>query len=171
MIETERLILRPTSAEDGAFIHQLVNTPKWLRFIGDRNIHSPAEAAKYIEEKMRPQLKTHGFSNNTVIRKSDDKKLGTCGLYDRPGLEGIDIGFAFLPEFEGQGYGFEAASALLEKAFAEYGLNKVVAITLPENIISQNLLKKLGMKQVDTILLPPEEVEFLLFSIERGVPS
>ena len=117
---------------------------------------------------MRPQLKTHGFSNNTVIRKSDGIKLGTCGLYDRPGLEGIDIGFAFLPEFEGQGYGYEAASALLEKAFTDFGLNKVVAITLPDNLVSQKLLKKLGLQQVSTVQIPPEKTSFLLFEITKG---
>ena len=35
--------------------------------------------------------------------------MGSCGLYDREGLDGVDIGFAFLPQFEGQGFGFEAA--------------------------------------------------------------
>lgn len=168
MIETERLILRPTSTDDGAFIYQLVNTPKWLRFIGDRNIHSPKEASVYINEKMRPQLKTHGFSNNTVIRKSDGVKLGTCGLYDRPGLDGIDIGFAFLPEHEGQGYGYESASALLDKAFTDFGLKTIRAITLPNNIVSQNLLKKLGLAQVSRVQIPPESTTFLLFEINRG---
>ena len=140
MIETERLLLRPTDVQDAAFIFELVNTPKWLRFIGDRNIHSVDDAKNMILEKMRPQLESHGFSNNTVIRKSDDVKLGTCGLYDQPGLEGIDIGFAFLPNHEGKGYGYEAASALLHKGLTKFGLKRVVAITLPENTASQNLL-------------------------------
>ena len=168
MIETERLILRPTSREDGAFIHQLMNTPKWIRFIGDRNIHSAEEAADYIDEKVRPQLETHGFANNTVIRKADNTKLGTCGLYDRPGLEGVDIGFAFLPEFEGQGYGYEAASALLQKGLTEYGLKRVVAITLPDNIVSQNLLKKLGLKHVSMVTIDPSDTEFMLFEVTKG---
>ena len=168
MIETDRLLLRPTSVEDGAFIHQLMNTPKWIRFIGDRNIHSAEEAAAYIEEKVRPQLKTHGFANNTVIRKADNVKLGTCGLYDRPGLDGVDIGFAFLPEFEGQGYGYEAASALLNKGLTDYGLERVVAITLPDNTVSQNLLKKLGLRHVDMVTIPPGDTEFMLFEINAG---
>jgi hypothetical protein len=46
---------------------------------------------------MTPQLKKLGFSSYTVIRKTDNAKVGSSGLYDREGLEGIDLGFAFLP--------------------------------------------------------------------------
>ena len=96
-IATERLVLKPTTLEDAAFILELLNSPKWLKFIGDRNVKSIAEAEAYIKERMLPQFERLGFTNNVVIRKADGKKIGACGLYDRDGLEGIDIGFAFLP--------------------------------------------------------------------------
>ena len=92
--ETERLLLRATSTEDAEFILELTNTPKWLMYIGDRNIRSPENARDYIKEKIEPQHKRLGYSNYTVLRKSDEVKMGTCGLYDREGVEGIDIGFA-----------------------------------------------------------------------------
>ena len=105
--ETERLIIRPTSEEDAHFIFQLLNSPKWLEYIGDRNIKSIEEAKEYIRKKMTPQLIKLGYSNYTIISKKDQQKIGTCGLYDREGLDGIDIGFAFLPNYEGKGFGFE----------------------------------------------------------------
>ena len=36
--ETNRLLLRPTSITDAEFIYELLNTPKWIQYIGDRNI-------------------------------------------------------------------------------------------------------------------------------------
>ncbi len=110
--ETDRLILKPTSIEDAAFILTLLNTPKWLKFIGDRKVRTLSEAKDYITIKMLPQLQRLGFSNYTVIRKSDHKRVGTCGLFDREGLEGIDIGFALLPDCEQKGYAYEAANEL-----------------------------------------------------------
>ncbi|WP_348772853.1 GNAT family N-acetyltransferase [Aquimarina sp. MMG016] len=112
--ETERLLLKPTSEEDASFIVELFNTPKWIKNIGDRDVKSIDDAIEYIKSKMTPQLKKLGYSNYTVIRKSDGVKLGTCGLYDRDGLDGIDIGFAFLPQYEKKGYAFESASKILE---------------------------------------------------------
>ena len=144
--ETERLRLKPTSEEDAAFIVALVNTPKWLKYIGDRNIRSVEDAEAYIKAKMLPQLKRLGFANYTVTRKSDNTKMGTCGLYDREGLDGIDIGFAFLPEHEQKGYAFEAANKLKDVAFEEFGITEVSAITTRDTLSSQKLLKKLGLK-------------------------
>jgi len=48
MLETERLTLRPLTTGDAAFILELVNDPDWLRNIGDRNVHTLADAERYI---------------------------------------------------------------------------------------------------------------------------
>ncbi len=165
--ETERLVLRPTNVSDAPFIYELMNTPKWHQFIGDRKITSEQKALEYIELKMLPQLERLGFSNNTVIRKSDNQKIGTCGLYDREGLEGIDIGFAFLPQYEGQGYGYESAQVLKEAAFNQFGITIIDAITSKENHASQRLLKKLGMSVAGMVNLPGDDEELLRFRITK----
>ena len=162
-ISTERLILKPVQKEDAPFILELLNTPKWLKYIGDRNVHTTEEASQYISEKMLPQFERLGFGNYVVIRKQDNIPVGTCGLYDREGLDGVDLGFAFLPEYENQGFGFEAATALKEKAMTEFGLSKLVAITLIENTNSQRLLYKLGFVRKETVRLPSSENDFYLF--------
>lgn len=165
--ETERLIIKPTSQEDAVFIFELFNTPKWLKNIGNRNIGSPEMAKEYILSKMQPQLERIGFSNYTLIRKTDKVKIGCCGLYDREGLEGIDIGFAFLPEYEGQGFAFEAADKLKNVAFKEFGLHALSAITSKHNVASQRLLEKLGLALAGTTTLPNGKEELLLYKIEK----
>lgn len=164
--ETERLILRPTSEDDAGFIFALLNTPNWFRYIGDRNVKSVEEAKVYITKKMQPQLERLGYSNYTVIRKIDEVKLGTCGLFDREGLEGIDIGFAFLSEFERQGYAFEAANRIIKACMEDFGLSQIKAITTQENIASQMLLKKLGLRFRHIMQLPNKEEKLLLYELE-----
>lgn len=164
--ETDRLILRPTSEEDAEFILELLNTPKWLQYIGDRNVKSVNDATEYIKSKILPQLRKLGYSNYTILRKSDQVKIGTCGLYDRDGLEGIDIGFAFLPEYEKKGYAFEAADKLKNAAIHEFGITELNAITVKDNADSQKLLNKLGFVFNGITKLPDDDEELLLYQLK-----
>tara|TARA_R110002073_G_scaffold72537_1_gene177357 strand:+ start:351013 stop:351537 length:525 start_codon:yes stop_codon:yes gene_type:complete len=161
--ETERLLIRPTDTTDAAFILMLMNTPKWLQYIGDRNVHSIVEAKDYIKNKMTSQLTRLGYSNYTVIRKSDAEKIGTCGLYDREGLEGIDLGFAFLPHFEKKGYAFESTVKLKEEAINTFNIKELNAITTQENKASQRLLEKLGFSFFELIKIPKDTAELMLY--------
>lgn len=151
--ETERLLLKPTDESDANFVFRLFNSPKWLQFIGDRNLHSENEAELYIQEKMLPQFTRLGFGNYSVIEKASNSKIGLCGLFDRDGLDEIDLGFAFFPEFEGKGFGFEAASKLIEAAKTSFYLTKLCAITNEDNLTSQKLLGKLGFMFKEKICL------------------
>lgn len=159
----------PTSEEDAAFIFELLNTPKWIQYIGDRNIKTIEIAKQYIADKMLPQLHRLGYSNYTIIRKEDNQKIGTCGLYDREGLEGIDIGFAFLPEYEKIGYAFEAANQLKQAAFNEFKIEMISAITTKDNFSSQKLLEKLGFQVSGNITIPNDEEELLLYKIYKHI--
>jgi RimJ/RimL family protein N-acetyltransferase len=167
VFQTERLILQPTSEEDADFIFELMNTPKWHQFIGDRNIETIEDAKIYIQKKIRPQLERLGFSNYTLIRKVDMVKIGSCGLYDREGLEGIDIGFALLPANESKGYAYEAANKLKTVAFEEFGIEAIRAITAKDNLASQRLLEKLGLVLSGTVRLPNDEEELYLYEVKK----
>ena len=163
--ETEHLLLNPTSVEDAGYVLELLNSPKWLHYIGDRNVMSLDDAKKYVEERILPQLYELGYSNYTITLKSNGAKIGSCGLYKREGLEHVDIGFAFLPQYEKQGYAFESASKILEVANSELHLKKVLAITTQENTDSQKLLEKLGLKFQKIIRIPNDEEDLMLYEI------
>ena len=85
--ETQRLFIRPTSEEDADLIFQLMNAPKFLKFVGDRRIYSIPDALKYIQTNMLPQLYNLGYSNYSLIEKISGDKIGICGIYDRDGLD------------------------------------------------------------------------------------
>lgn len=168
ILETNRLWLKPVTTSKAAFVIEMYNSPKFIQFIGDRNIRTLEDAEKYITDKFLPQWEKLGYGNFVIERKEDGKTIGAVGIFQREGLDVGDIGFSFLPEFEGKGYGFEAASKLLKKAFTDFGLTKVSAITTEENIMSQKLILKLGLKYVKKIRLPEEKVDLLYFEIEKS---
>ena len=164
--ETERLIIKPTNTEDAKFIFEIMNTPKYYKYIGDRNIRTLEDAENYITQKMMPQYEKMGFGNFTVTLKSDGSKIGFCGIYVRPSLETPDIGFAFFEEYEGKGYAFEAASELKKLAKTEFGLQKLSGITVEYNHSSRKLLEKLGLKFQKKFFMEGDPEELMYYETE-----
>jgi len=161
--ETERLRLRYFSLDDAEFILELVNDPSWIQFIGDRGIRTLAQAEDYLQNGPMASYAENGFGLYLVQRKVDLMRLGMCGLVKRPSLPHVDIGFAFLPQFTGQGYAFEAATAVLHYARHDLNLPPVVAITAPDNHRSIKLLQKLGLHFQGQISLARDQPEVMLF--------
>lgn len=165
ILETERLIIRHLTLEDNEFILQLVNSPNWLEFIGDRNIKNKAQANAYIYQLNEIQEK-NSFTLYAVTLKENQNAIGLCGFLKRDYLDSADIGFAILPDYERKGYVFEAAKAILEYGIQVLQLKPIYAITDEKNIKSQNLLLKLGLQKISTIQSSIDNKEFLLFELK-----
>ena len=164
IIVTERLVLREVNINDADFILDLLNSKGWLQFIGDRNVRSLPDAEKYIADRIIKSYIDHGLGLYLVELKTSGTAIGLCGLIKRDTLDDIDIGFAFLPEYNGFGYAFEAAISTLQFAFESLEINRLVAITTPDNINSIKLLEKIGM-QFEKKILFEEKEELFLFGI------
>lgn len=163
VVQTERLILRKFTVDDAPFMLELLNTPTWQRFIGDRNVHSIEEAEQYLINGNIKNYSMYGFGFYLVAIKKTGDSIGMCGLVKRDSLEDVDIGFALLPQFIGKGYGFEAASATLEYAQNILQLNKIIAIVNPENTDSIKLIKKMGLQFEKMVQLSFTDIELMLF--------
>lgn len=131
------------SALDAEFVFELLNSPKFLKYIGDREVRSVEQAGEFIENRYRQSYRDYGFGLWTVTLY-DGTYVGMCGFVRRPHLDSPDLGFAFLPEHERNGYGFESAKASLEYGKTSLGFNLVRAITSQDNDASGKLLGKLG---------------------------
>lgn len=168
LFETERLVVRELDpAHDAAFIFDLLNQPSFIRYIGDRGVRSAAEAGDFVENRYRQSYRDHGFGLYAVDLGSDlqDRRtqIGICGFVRREGLDDPDIGFAFLPQFEGRGYAFEAAAGVLKYGREVLGITRVLAITTPDNESSIRLLGKLGFEYLERVILPGSDDELNLF--------
>jgi RimJ/RimL family protein N-acetyltransferase len=106
-----------------------------------------------------------GHSLYVVELKEGGAPIGMCGLIKRETLDGIDIGYAYLPDWRGQGYAFEAAQAVLAYA-PTLGIRRLLAIASPNNIASNGLLRKLGMGFVQFMHLVPEDAGTNLYRME-----
>lgn len=156
-LKTERLNIRElNSALDAEFIRALLNSPKFIRYIGDRGVRSAEDAAAFIDDRYRQSYRDHGYGLYAVELK-DGTQIGMCGFVRRDTLPGPDIGFAFLPEFERQGFGYESATAMMKYGHDAFGFTTVYAITSPDNDASGSLLEKLGFAYTGLIDAPDNE--------------
>jgi RimJ/RimL family protein N-acetyltransferase len=107
----------------------------------------------------------HGFGLFHVSLKATGEVIGMCGLLRRDWLDGVDVGFAFLPEFWGKGYACESAVAVIEWGRSKHGITRVLGITKHDNEGSIRVLEKLGLKFA-RMVTSPEGLESRLFSPE-----
>lgn len=163
--KTQRLILSEVTLEDADFFVELMNTPKWIKYIGDRKISSENDAKQHLKKTILKCYKEHGFGFYKVCLKVDPLTIiGICGLIKREELEDVDIGFGFLPAYEGNGYGYESAITILKLAKEKFGIKRIAAITLALNTDSINLIQKLGMTFEKKVNPFEEDEELLLFA-------
>lgn len=166
ILETEHLYLRKFIPEqDAAYFMALVNSPGWLKYIGDRNIHTEEVAVKYLNDRVMKAYAEHGYGGYTIIEKTSSQPIGNAGLYKRPVLDHFDVGYALLPEFHGKGYAYEATAAVLEFA-KESGLKKLYAITVAYNVRSIHLLEKLGLSFEKLFRMEGDPEELSLYSVD-----
>jgi [ribosomal protein S5]-alanine N-acetyltransferase len=158
-----RLSLDLLTSNDKHFILELLNTPGWLKFIGDRNIQTAEEAEAYIQRISENPNVTYW-----VVRlRNLETPIGVITLIKRDYLEGNDIGFAFLPGHAKSGFAFEATSTILDYLFAEGGLNFIHAITIPDNFDSIRLLDKCGFKFERQILVEGQNLLLYMLELKR----
>lgn len=164
-LQTPRLVLRPLTLDDAPFILALLNEPSFLEHIGDKGARDLEGARVYLASGPLDSYARHGLGLLHVGLRETGRSIGICGLLRRPGvLEDPDVGFAFLPDYWGGGYAFEAAEAVMAWGREALGLKRILAITSPENARSIRLLEKLGLVSEGRVRLYEDEPEDLLFA-------
>ena len=164
IVETDRLIVREIVENDGLFMLELLNSPSFLKYIGDRGVRSVDDARSFIETRYRQSYRVHGYGLYAVDLKTEQIPIGMCGFVRRDTLPAPDLGFAFLPQYEGLGFGFESARAMVDYGHDALGFEELLAITDPDNSASIRLLSKLGF--ISKGVIETENEKLSLFRLE-----
>ncbi len=146
ILETERLRLKHLSPADAPFILELLNDPDFIRNIGDRGVRTTEQARHYILAGPGASYEQHGFGLDLVESRQTGAALGICGLLRRDCHPDVEIGFAFLPAARGQHFAFEAGRAVIDFGITSLRLQRIVALTAPDNTASIRVLGKLGFR-------------------------
>jgi RimJ/RimL family protein N-acetyltransferase len=150
-LETERLILRPPTADD---------LEPWVVFGAD------AEVARFIGGVQTPAMvwrtmcavagawTINGFSMFSVIEKASGRWVGRLGPWRPVDWPGTEVGWALAREAWGKGYAVEGATAAIDWAFETLGWREVIHAIDSTNTRSQNVARRLGSRLLRNSVLP-----------------
>lgn len=147
-LSTSRLLLRQWRDSDlDAFAAINADPEVRAHFPGllsrDESAAELARAAAHIE--------THGWGFFAVERRADAACIGMCGLkwvsFEAAFTPAVEIGWRLARPAWGQGLASEAAHACVRLGFAELGLDEIVSFTVPGNLRSQAVMRRIGMQR------------------------
>lgn len=167
-LATGRLRLRRITLDDADLMFAVWNDPAFIRNVGDRGVRTEEQARKEIEAGALQLYAEHGYGPYAIELRASGERIGICGLFRRESLDDPDIGFALLPDYCRQGYGEEAALAVVEHARDDLALRTLTAIVSPDNAASIRLIEKLGLRFCRMITMPGDAQAICLYSMALG---
>jgi [ribosomal protein S5]-alanine N-acetyltransferase len=168
--ETERLILREILPTDIDGMYELDSDPEVHKYLGNKPVKSKDQITDVINF-IRQQYNDNGIGRWAIIDKKTGEFIGWTGLklvtdeinHHR---NYYDLGYRLIKKYWGRGIATETAFATLEFAFYKLGVNEVYAIADCQNEGSNKVLKKAGLKFIETFDL--DGVEHNWYKIERS---
>jgi len=148
MLETERLFLRKLQDYDIDDIFEMRSDEEIMRYI--REPQTKKENSLNWIKMISQHWDTQKIGFCGVIEKDTKDFVGWCGLWRLAETDEIEVGYAIKKAHWGKGFATEAAEECLKYGFEELQLKKIVAVAFPENEASQNVMKRLGMKYLQT---------------------
>lgn len=153
-VRTNRLVSEPVCFQHFNDLHRLHHNPQVLLSLSPDGRAIPDEVTRYGLLSQSIHWKKHGFGLWVFYTIEGGEFVGRGGLKHCPmdGQPEVELGYAIMPAFWGNGYATEIASVSLEVAFSCLGLDSVVAFTLPTNIASRRVMEKVGLRYEKNII-------------------
>lgn len=168
MIETSRLYLREWRENDRQEIELIFSDPEVMQF-SDHGTLTAKEQTDWFKKARAACLGDLLSGPLAIVRRSDDRVLGYICLSNDPKrvtTGDAEIGFRLIRAAWSQGYAHEAAEGLLRSARYNSAISRVVAIVDPKNKRSVRVLEKLGLNQVDEVMLEGYDYPDAVYALE-----
>jgi len=170
-LETERLLIRPFTMEDLDVIHHILDVELRTADFGSEQAKTREERERWLQWTVLgydelARLYQPPYGDRAVVLKSTQQVMGACGFVPSLGPFGhlpslhatsqdalahlyspeFGLYYALSPAYQRQGYATEAAQALINYAFTQLHLKRIVATTTSENVASTGVMRKVGMR-------------------------
>jgi ribosomal-protein-alanine N-acetyltransferase len=147
ILETERLVLRHQTPQDLDALWALYEDPEITRYIPDAP-RTREEAREELEWHMNGHPRHPELGLWATVLKENGLFIGRCGLlpWTIEGRDEVEVAYAIARPYWGRGLATEAASAILSYGFDVLGLGRLISTIIPDNIASQRVAEKIGMR-------------------------
>jgi RimJ/RimL family protein N-acetyltransferase len=171
--ETTRLVLRRWREEDRAAFLAIWADPAVWRAIGPGVTGAPYDAdyaAGRFDHHTR-HWEQHGFGLWAAQERASGEVAGWVGpshpTYVPELADAVEIGWTLRQPFWGRGLASEGASAALDAAFADLGVDELVSLINSANARSIAVAKTLGMSEQREVSRPDTGERMMVFA-RRG---
>jgi RimJ/RimL family protein N-acetyltransferase len=144
VIVTPRLALRCWTYADRDDFRAMVADPDTMIHLHDGVPLTNAQA----DDALRDTIEHYaaGYGDWAIVARENGAIIGESGLTKLCEKGEVELGYMLRRPYWGRGYAFEAAAAVKAYAFDELHLERIVALSRPENAASIRILEKLGMR-------------------------
>lgn len=170
ILKTDRLILRPLSRDDFQDFFSFMRDEKSTRYLAFTKEQKTYQGARELLDLI---VNRYGRKNQifllAVVRQHDHRYVGTVGLFPIKVSRNAEIFYSLISKYRGKGYASEAAHRLMEYAFSELGIDRLVAYIYPSNQPSARVAKRIRMKDEGYVLRKQHgsQVRLKLFALKR----
>ncbi|GJM36477.1 MAG: GNAT family acetyltransferase [Saprospiraceae bacterium] len=147
-LESDRLRLRMPQPDDLDHIYLLGSNPKVMKYINGGKPLSREEAKENLDKRISLSKDVLGYW--ITEEREYGQVIGWMALKALDETQEIELGYRFLEEAWGQGYATEGGFRLLDYAFKQLNLKRVVAVARVANKASIRVMEKLGMRYEKT---------------------
>ena len=144
--DTDRFIIRPFKMSDIGPSYKMNLDPEVSRYTCDGDIPTEHGMEKRIIEDVFGDYEKFGFGRLAIEWKENGKFIGFTGLKYLDDLDVVDIGYRLKKEYWGLGIATEAGKISIDLGFNKLGLERIIAMILPQNTNSIRVAEKLGMQ-------------------------
>ena len=155
LFETPRLLVRQLAPNDLDALFAIFSDPIVTRWTGDGSPLTREQCMRWIEISQR-NYATKGFGASAVVERASGAMIGLCGIVYAPGSSEPEIIYMFGQPWWGQGYAGEVVPAMLRYGTEQCGLPRVRATIAPENVASQRVAARAGMRYDGEIIDPDD---------------
>jgi RimJ/RimL family protein N-acetyltransferase len=145
-LETERLLLRQFAAQDlEMYTNRIFGDADVMRYLPKRDAPASERAQKTMDF-FNDHWTQYSYGPWAVVEKASGELIGHCGLRFIPDIQETEVLYAFGKDFWTKGYATEAARASVDFGFNQVGLERIIALAVPENTASRKVMEHCGLQ-------------------------
>ena len=145
-LKSERIYLRHFQLKDADGLFELDSDPDVMKYMSREPAESIEESVEVIEKQISYYKDNQGLGVFPAFLTGTNDFMGWFALKDLDNTEKIEVGFKLKKKFWNKGYATEMTKVLIHYGFDIIRLNKIYAVTHPENVASQRVLEKCGLE-------------------------
>lgn len=164
-LSTPRLLLRPPTMEEVDEYARVWGDPNVTRHLPGGRPRSREQAERGLQSYIQ-HWEEHGFGAWSLYVTSDETWVGYCGLRHLPEMGEVELLYALDPWWWNRGLITEAARAAARHGFETVGLERIIALAVPQNVASIRVMEHLSMRFEKVV--HAFGLEAVLYALSRG---